>query len=201
MQYALDGSGQRVVAEKGTEAECPACKARVVAKCGEIITHHWAHACGSECDSWFEPIGAWHLSWQSLWPEDCREVVIGRHRADVLTPGGTVIEFQHSTISTEEIREREEFYESMVWLFDGTDVWNRLKLWCGRAFKEPEEPEHHYFYEWARPRTSIRACEKPVYLDLGHGNIARIQPGKREPFPDSGWADTMQSAAFVASVP
>lgn len=39
------------------------------------------------------------------------------HIADILVDG-TVIEIQHSPISKEEIRERETFYEKMIWIFD-----------------------------------------------------------------------------------
>lgn len=57
------------------------------------------------------------------------------HRADVLTPKG-VIEFQKSSISTKEIREREQFYGRMVWVIDAVDFnlekstclhWKKLK--------------------------------------------------------------------------
>jgi hypothetical protein len=39
----------------------------------------------------------------------------------VKTPDGRVIEFQASPISPEEIRERENFYGSMVWILRGED--------------------------------------------------------------------------------
>lgn len=67
----------------------------------------------------------WHLSWQENFPEDCREVVVEKdgikHRADVLI-NNTVIEFQHSSITSEEIAKRNNFYMScgyhVIWVFD-----------------------------------------------------------------------------------
>ena len=42
-----------------------------------------------------------------------------RHIADVKTPKGLVIEFQHSPIQSEELRSRETFYDNMIWIVDG----------------------------------------------------------------------------------
>jgi len=44
---------------------------------------------------------------------------MGPHRADIRTPGGLVVEIQHSGISSEDVAAREAFYGNMVWLLDG----------------------------------------------------------------------------------
>jgi hypothetical protein len=71
----------------------------------------------------------WHLSWQGLFPEECREVVIEeggqRHRADVYLPESkTVIEFQHSPMASREFEERNAFYMArgrrLIWVYDVT---------------------------------------------------------------------------------
>src|SRR5690606_11336812 len=99
--------GARIQATPGTlGATCPTCAAPVVAKCGRVNVWHWAHQSGVECDTWAEPVSQWHLDWQASVPEGRREVTIGRHRADILTATGTVVEVQRSNISVEEIAER-----------------------------------------------------------------------------------------------
>ncbi|EHA15554.1 hypothetical protein HAL1_09847 [Halomonas sp. HAL1] len=42
------------------------------------------------------------------------------HRADVKTPTGIVIEIQHSAMTDAERISREEFYQNLVWIIDGT---------------------------------------------------------------------------------
>lgn len=46
---------------------------------------------------------------------------MGPHRADIRRDDGLVIELQASSISAEEIAEREAFYGEMVWLLDGRE--------------------------------------------------------------------------------
>ena len=43
-----------------------------------------------------------------------------KHIADVKTERGDVLEFQHSPLDPQERRAREEFYQRMVWVVDGT---------------------------------------------------------------------------------
>lgn len=106
--------GRRVNAWPGGRAQCPSCGGEVIAKCGKIVEWHWAHV-SRECDSWAKPESQWHISWKSRFPAEWQEVKIGEHRADVLTPRG-VIEFQRSSISADEIQERERFYGNMIWV-------------------------------------------------------------------------------------
>lgn len=209
MQIALSSEGVRTQIRKEHRFQrysCPTCKSIVIGHCGEIVSPYWAHESLSECDPWGEGESEWHVGWKSRWPESCREVVVGPHRADIKIPRGTVVEFQHSPISTEEIREREAFYGDMVWVFDAGEVWDRLRLWHGGAFNNPlgdldRAGEHHYLYEWQRCRPSIGFCEKPVYLDLGWGNIMRIQRRGDDPFPEQGVADMVDADEFVSAYP
>lgn len=86
MLYARDELGQLIEASKGATAYCPGCGSRVRPKCGSIVTHHWAHISGGDCDIWSEPESAWHKRWKEHFPMHCREVVMGannEHRADV----------------------------------------------------------------------------------------------------------------------
>jgi hypothetical protein len=124
MQYAMK-DGSRILATKGGKAQCPQCGGNVLAKCGSIMAHHWAHL-SADCDPWAEPMTDWHLGWQSLVPPENREVVMSPHRADIRLNDGLVVEIQHSPISAEEIREREKFYKNMIWIFDARDFAERF---------------------------------------------------------------------------
>ena len=89
------------------------------------------------CDDWDHDMSEWHFSWQEKFPEECREVVVEyngvKHRADILI-NNTVIEFQHSPITAEEIKRRNDFYiacgYNVVWVFDAT---NQIKNRAGGA--------------------------------------------------------------------
>ncbi len=83
MQYALNRKGERIQPKKGARARCPACGEKVLAKCGKIMVHHWAHEAGADCDCWFEPETEWHRSWKAAFPKEWTEVPLGEHRADV----------------------------------------------------------------------------------------------------------------------
>jgi competence protein CoiA len=143
MIFAHDKSGKRIRAEKGKNGYCPSCRAELTAKCGRIVVHHWAHDFG-DCDSWSGPETDWHRYWKSLVPPDCCEVVIERdgvkHRADIMTRSGMVVELQHSSIGPDEIEKRERFYGRMLWLFDVSEArarshYAKLKLADPLTFK------------------------------------------------------------------
>lgn len=97
----------------------------MIAKCGQRIMHHWAHAGRRNCDPWWENETAWHREWKNFFPEDCREISHTAsdgeiHRADIKTPTGIIIEVQHSSITDAERLSRESFYGNLVWIVDGT---------------------------------------------------------------------------------
>jgi competence protein CoiA len=148
--------GRRVEARPGNCGHCPQCQGEVIAKCGDIKVWHWAHM-ARDCDPWSEPETAWHLGWKARYPEACREVVMGPHRADVRLPDGTVIEFQHSSISEDEIREREAFYGRMIWVIDGSPFVRNFQL-------RPKAGYHTFRWRWPRP--TLSSASQPVVLDL-----------------------------------
>lgn len=96
----------------------------MIAKCGQRIMHHWAHAGRRNCDPWWENETAWHREWKNFFPEDCREISHTAsdgeiHRADIKTPTGIIIEVQHSSMTDAERLSRESFYGNLVWVIDG----------------------------------------------------------------------------------
>ena len=129
MKFALL-EGERHEPQPGLSGVCPGCREAVTAKCGEQRVWHWAHKGRLTCDPWRERETEWHRSWKNLFPASWQEVVLvskatgERHIADVRTPHGLVMEFQHSAIDPAERRSREGFHGNMVWVVDGTRLKN-----------------------------------------------------------------------------
>jgi competence protein CoiA len=132
MQFALVNQ-VRSHAQKGLEGVCELCNSKVIAKCGSIVVHHWSHYSRKECDKWWEPETLWHRNWKNKFPEEYREIIFKNdstmeiHRADIYTPAGLTIEFQHSFISNEERISRENFYNKLIWVVDGSRRANDYK--------------------------------------------------------------------------
>ena len=134
MFIALDANKNRISIEnatKGNEYFCPICGEPLIVRATDslAVRTHFAHKRGTMClDDWTHDMSEWHLAWQQKFPEENREVVIEKdgvkHRADIFIKN-TVIEFQHSPITAEEIAKRNNFYIScgynVVWVFDATD--------------------------------------------------------------------------------
>ena len=124
MQFAIVDNNRHEAFPSG-RGVCPSCGCEVIAKCGPKLIHHWAHHRSRNCDPWWENETAWHRNWKNLFPAECREVVHHAldgeiHRADVKSPSGIFIEFQHSFLTDKERESREEFYRNLVWVIDGS---------------------------------------------------------------------------------
>jgi len=122
MKYGIV-NGKKVEATKGATGVCQRCGSVVIAKCGDIRVHHWAHKGRRHCDPWWEET-EWHRSWKNRFPDEWQEVVRRapdgeKHIADVRTANDWVIEFQHSAIDPEERRSRNDFYGKLVWVVNG----------------------------------------------------------------------------------
>jgi competence protein CoiA len=218
-------AGERITAEPGLRGSCPHCRAEVIAKCGPINVWHWAHR-AADCDTWTEPMTQWHIDWQSRFPDELREVTIGNHIADAQLSGG-VIEFQHSSLSADEIRERENHYGRMLWVFDAIDAYESDRLNLRRKCKpgirstwelsagfgasalgfkpgvnyvrrdssgrfqhvrdeDALDPGAYRTFRWQHPRRSILACRRPVFLDLGEGQLLELKK-MHQNAPYGGW--------------
>ena len=124
MKYALV-DGIKKEATPKAQGKCLCCGAEVIAKCGEKRAWHWAHKNNEECNySKKEPKTQWHLDWQNYFPKEWQEVRCPEdnpiHIADIKTPEGLVVEFQHSYISVKDRLSREQFHKNMIWVVDGT---------------------------------------------------------------------------------
>ena len=134
---AVDKDGRNVSideADKSNQYYCPICGQPLIQKRGEIREHHFSHI-GSRgnidadyilcSDKWSYDKSDWHINWQKRFPVECYEKVLSRgnqkHIADIVSKN-LVIEFQHSAISIDEFRDRNNFYTlcgySVVWVFD-----------------------------------------------------------------------------------
>lgn len=158
-------NGQRQEALPNLSGECPACFHAMVAKCGEVRIWHWAHKGHRRCDPWWENETEWHRAWKNQFPADWQEIVHPteegeRHIADVKTHDGWVIEFQHSNIRPDERRSREAFYQSLIWVVDGTrrekDAAQFLRVWANGESRDPlsskrrtSRPEGALLRDWA----------------------------------------------------
>jgi len=163
MLYAVDRYSNRLTAAPKTEGYCPMCEESLIPKCGTIVCWHWAHHARFDCDPWSEPESEWHLYWKNrALPAQC-EVQIGNHRADIVGRKNTVIELQHSSISPDEIAEREEHYDNMIWLIDASPFIDNLSL----RQKTSKWGREYWTFRWKHPRMSLFAIEKPQYWDLG----------------------------------
>lgn len=155
------------------------CSRTVIAKCGEQRVHHWAHLGQRTCDQWWEPETEWHRAWKRKFPDAWHEYIMRddsgeKHIADVQTPDGVVIEFQHSHLRDEERSAREHFYREMVWVIDGL----RLRRDFPRFEKGARDLRPvrqglftHPFAEELFPSNWLRASV-PVFFDFGAGSVS-----------------------------
>ena len=183
MIFARTVTSGRTFAAPDLTGHCPICSAPVLAKCGRIVAWHWAHVAGRDCDSWSEPVTAWHLAWQAHAPSGRREVVMGPHRADIVAPDGSVVEIQHSSIVAAEITAREAHYgRAMTWLFDAREAYAAGRLHV-RTTIEPRS-DGYVTFRWKQPRKSLAVCRARVFLDLDPEMLLLV--GKIHPGPPSG---------------
>jgi competence CoiA-like predicted nuclease len=179
---------------KNTTAHCPLCKSQVVSKCGEINIHHWAHKKNEGCDSWSEPETYWHKSWKESFPIENREVVIEKygkkHFADLYTYDDIVIELQNSSISSDTIKERENFYgKKLLWIINGGRFRDNITIHKNERIEEmlfkknSDYPyreitlsnenineylntSNRFTFNWRYPIRSWVKSRRPVFIDI-----------------------------------
>ena len=189
MFVALNTNNERVCienADKRCEYFCPVCNEKLSIKAANslAVRSHFAHKRGTEClDDWKHDMSEWHYSWQCRFPEESREVVVEkdgkRHRADI-SINGWIIEFQHSPISGEEIRERNTFYTNcgykVVWVFDAN---NKVKnSFDNEETIDPAKLQLGERLEWKRARAEFKdqTCENVLYFIQYNTNISVTPP-------------------------
>lgn len=124
MKFALV-DGNRAEASPGLQGVCPGCTRPMIAKCGEVKVHHWAHLGKRVCDPWWENETEWHRTWKAHFPIEWQEQIHHaedgeKHIADVKTEKGCVLEFQYSHLNPVERRSRNAFYKNLYWVVNGS---------------------------------------------------------------------------------
>ena len=183
MKFALV-NGTRSTATPGLRGICQGCSGTMIAKCGQYVIWHWAHKQRQNCDSWWETETDWHRTWKDQFPIEQQEVVQidpltgEKHIADVKIGNGLVIEFQHSPISVEELKSREQFYKKMIWIVDGARLpTDEFFLRDGTGKQQICDEPIAFTIEWyGRSKLLHRWSEAttPVYLDRGDGILWRL---------------------------
>lgn len=160
---------------RGLTGNCPSCGGQMIAKCGAQRVHHWAHQGERHCDRWWEPETEWHRSWKMNFPDDWQEVLHfapcgEKHIADVKTPQGLIIEFQHSHLGTEERAARENFYGTLVWVINGLRLKGDLPRFVeGARALRPTDIKDIYAHCLPKkifPKNWLES-KVPVFLDFG----------------------------------
>lgn len=177
MLFAMGETVDKLRASKGAIGHCPDCNAQMVPKCGRIMIPHWAHKTVKDCDVWSEGETEWHREWKSHFPPEHVEVGIERdgkrHRADVHLPEAVgqirTIEFQHSSISQDEIEAREAFYgvQEMVWVFDAKKAYEGRRFWFEETGETTTDGKKLRTSNWKHGRKSLLGCDAMVVLDFG----------------------------------
>lgn len=176
MQFALV-NGDRTTPAPRLSGSCPACGSPVIARCGAIRVHHWAHRGERNCDPWWERETQWHRDWKNHFTKDFQEVVLfdqhtgEKHIADVRTSHELVIEFQHSHLHPDERVSREQFYKDIVWVVDGARLKGDLPRFLeGRAsFRAVGKGIFvTRFPQAVFPKTWLE-CSTPVFFDFHDG--------------------------------
>ncbi len=171
MKYALVDNERREAGPK-MHGLCPACNQPVIAKCGEYKINHWAHKAKVDCDKWWEPETEWHRVWKNQFNSEWQEKIMHddktgeKHVADVRTPDGLVVEFQHSAIKPEEQRSREAFYKKMVWVVDGKRCHTHMEYFSAHYPTQLGKSRYFRRAKDAFPR-SWRESTVPVIMDFG----------------------------------
>lgn len=199
----------RFEAKKGLHGICPGCLQPVIAKCGEIKIHHWAHRSKGTCACWWEPETDWHRTWKKYFPVEWQEVYISdpqnmeKHVADIKTSHGFVIEFQHSYINSEKRIAREKFYHDMVWVVDGTRTdSDYFRFFLGNDLRS-NRTVHPGIYNITSPRKYFSqlwiSSPVPVIFDFLGGHVL----SKTEPNRNILWClfpDRIEGKAIIAAL-
>jgi len=157
MIWAKNEINERIYASPKLKASCPLCNKEVISKCGSIKIRHWAHKKELDCDSWSEGETEWHLNWKNNFPKECQEFIMGKHIADVRTKSRTIIEFQNSPISPENIIEREDYYHKMVWVINGQTLCRGMNL---------RKKKGIITFRWKHPPKSFWSSTKNLFIDF-----------------------------------
>ena len=206
MLIALDENGDRIIARKADKKckyFCQECGEVLFLRNGEIRRPHFAHKKESNCPAAHCNKTEWHYEWQEAFGLEYAERVIEaggfKHIADVLM-GDTVIEFQHSRISREDVIERNTFYRyhglNTIWIFD-------CRKNCEEKLIFPYEERNGYnwLFEWYRPKKEVIAAgnDAIVFLQVSDNCLLEIT-WRPEGYDDRGERYWVSLKKFAANI-
>jgi competence CoiA-like predicted nuclease len=196
MLYAINAEGNKVKASPKSIGLCPSCHSQVYSYCGSLKVWHWKHR-NVECDTWHEPETEWHIGWKEYTHPDNTEVVIGEHRADILSPLNTVIELQNSPISSEMIAIREKFYlenvGKMFWIINATKFIKHIS-----AYFTDERNKIRFSWDYQRKNWINAHC--PIFLDFDCETLSIQSFVKRGSWTFGGIAYKYSGANYMIAV-
>ena len=127
MLYAIVNGEKESPTISGQKAICPITNQPMFAKCGQYKIWHWSYYPNSiQIQTNKENETEWHINWKKYFDKNYIEIIhtdkLGNiHIADY-DDTVNLIEFQHSPISSQELKTRELFYTSinrnMIWIVD-----------------------------------------------------------------------------------
>lgn len=177
-------------ATPGAKGICPGCGNNVIAKCGKIMTWHWAHQHLSDCELANKEETEWHLSWKSLFnPNYVEQRLDSGKVADVKLIDGLIIEFQNSKMRAEDFLKYEEARPNMVWVFNGKTYAKNLNIINRGNY-------HSIYWKWI-PKT-IHYCSRPIFIDL-YGTKEHIFHLKKL-YHNKGWGNLFHRNYFFKRI-
>lgn len=186
MYFANSSTGIRTYIDDASKSEsyfCPICNQAMVQKRGKINAHHFAHISSTACDKWYTEKSLWHSSWQARFPENSRERILGNtrnyHVADVFY-NNIVIEFQHSSMSSEEFGMRSKFYsrhgQKLIWVIDCENEYAKGRLF----YADDERILGLDYFRWEQPKryllgnTPNAINNVEIFLQIQSDRLLRI---------------------------
>lgn len=196
----IAGRPARATPDGPRRATCSECGGEMIANTGLIKIHHWAHKHLTEnCLGSRESM--WHLEWKnSCLDTDRIEFRQPPRRADVLHRAGWAIEFQRSSITAQEITERErDWNEQVIWVFDVQEQFDLHRLDWHQPYRPARGP---WSFSWSNQKESIvRFAGATTFLDPGKGRHLWFIREWRDPgHASGGYAWPIPKTTFIESV-
>lgn len=173
---------------------CPRCRDPLVPVVG-ARTPHWRHFASSITYGTTDELSTWHLACTDAARDAGLAVEVprldGKRRADAINPfSGTIIEFQHSSLSQQEVEQREADWHPRVgvwYVAKGVRIHgNKWRVWADKGSEELPDADHlwkllHYTAWWTNPALPISDIDLDAY-------VADAPPGWSEWFaPRDRW--------------
>ncbi|MGC3959611.1 MAG: competence protein CoiA family protein [Verrucomicrobiota bacterium] len=183
------------------DSNCPDCAGTLIAKCGEIKIHHWAHATSPpNCE--YQPKTEWHMGWQLKFPLDWLEVKYTNGRADVMLPKGDLVEFQSKGLDSETLKRRTEGTKpgAIAWVVDGREAFKEERLYLTKGLKEfnDNHPSPFFFsFRWIHSPNWFYQHVGILLVDIGNDKLLDIRHLYKGP-PVRGWGQVHTHDDFLA---